>query len=155
MKSMWNYTALADGYVKRPDYSAAAIDEMCAAMEIKENDILCDIGAGAGHLTIELGKRGFKVNAVEPNDAMRSHGIKRTAQYDGQIDWFEGTAEDTLQDDSQFDAVTFGSSFNVCDQEKALKESLRICKPGGWFSCMWNHRDLEDSPIQVRSATHG
>ena len=47
----------------------------------------------------------------------------------------------------KFDLVTFGSSFNVCDRQQALAESSRILKPGGWFACMWNHRDLED-PLQ-------
>jgi ubiquinone/menaquinone biosynthesis C-methylase UbiE len=46
-----------------------------------------------------------------------------------------------------FDLVTFGSSFNVCDQQLALKESARILKSKGWFACLWNHRNLND-PIQ-------
>ena len=40
--------------------------------------------------------------------------------------------------------VTYGSSFNVCDREKALKETARILKKSGWFACIWNHRQLED-----------
>jgi SAM-dependent methyltransferase len=43
--------------------------------------------------------------------------------------------------------VTFGSSFNVCDRQEALKETKRILKKDGWFACMWNHRDLND-PLQ-------
>ena len=43
--------------------------------------------------------------------------------------------------------TTFGSSFNVCDRQKALIESKRILVHRGWFACMWNHRDLED-PLQ-------
>lgn len=50
-------------------------------------------------------------------------------------------------DDGQFDLVTFGSSFNVCDRREALKEAKRILKDGGWFACMWNHRDLTN-PLQ-------
>ena len=30
---------------------------------------------------------------------------------------------------------------------EALKETYRILEPGGWFACLWNHRDLDD-PIQ-------
>lgn len=146
MQPMWNYTKLADAYVQRPDYSATAIDEMCRLMAVKPDDAVCDIGAGAGHLTIELGTRGFHVKAVEPNDAMRKHGIERTRELDN-VSWFKGTGEQTNQVENLFDAVTFGSSFNVCDQKIALDESRRICKSGGWFACMWNHRDLLD-PIQ-------
>lgn len=144
MQTTWDYTTLANSYLKRPDYSKHAIDQMCDLMGITPNSRICDVGAGAGHLTIELGKRGMHVNAVEPNDAMRQHGIERTHDYP-QITWSKGTGEKTNQTDNQFDAVTFGSSFNVCDQQLALKETLRITKPGGWFACMWNHRDLHDT----------
>ena len=44
--------------------------------------------------------------------------------------------------------VTFGSSFNVCDRAAALRETVRILAPGGWFACLWNHRDLDD-PLQA------
>ena len=40
--------------------------------------------------------------------------------------------------------VTFGSSFNVTDRLQALKETARILAPDGWFTCLWNHRDLSD-----------
>lgn len=65
------------------------------------------------------------------------------------MQWHEGTGEDTGQSNESFNIVTFGSSFNVCDRVKALIETKRILKPGGWFACMWNHRDLTD-PIQAR-----
>ena len=47
-----------------------------------------------------------------------------------------GQYEDTKQDENSFDLVTFGSSFNVCDRELALKEVKKILKPKSFFSCM-------------------
>ena len=44
--------------------------------------------------------------------------------------------ENTGQSSGRFGLVTFGSSFNVCDREKALEETARILKPGGWFACV-------------------
>jgi hypothetical protein len=35
------------------------------------------------------------------------------------------------------------------DQGRALTEACRILVPGGWFACLWNHRDLDD-PVQQR-----
>ena len=89
---------------------------------------------------------GLDVYAVEPNDAMRANGIMRTKEYPN-VQWFEGIGENTGMESDMFDLVTFGSSFNVCDRQLALKETNRILKSGGYFACMWNHRDLED-PIQ-------
>ena len=146
MKTEWDYTELAEAYLKRPDYAQSAIDKMLVTAGVQKGDMVCDVGAGAAHLTLKLAEYGLKVCAVEPNDAMRSNGIKRTKQYQS-VQWFEGVGEHTGMEDGVFGLVTFGSSFNVCNRQEALLESKRILKPGGWFACMWNHRDLTD-PLQ-------
>jgi ubiquinone/menaquinone biosynthesis C-methylase UbiE len=147
MKTQWDYTALADAYLKRPDYADAAIDAMLSIAGAEKGDKFCDVGAGVAHLTLMLAARGLEVVAVEPNDAMRANGINRTAELTN-VCWHEGTGEQTGQAAQFFDMVTFGSSFNVCDRQLALKETARILKPRGWFACMWNHRLLSD-PIQA------
>lgn len=148
MKTEWDYTTLADAYLKRPDYADAAVDAMLSVAGAEKGDKFCDVGAGVAHLTLMLAARDLDVVAVEPNDAMRANGIKRTEKFSN-VRWHEGTGEVTSQADQAFDMVTFGSSFNVCDRQQALKETARILKPRGWFACMWNHRQLED-PIQSR-----
>ena len=146
MKTTWDYTDLAEAYLKRPEYSASAIHDMLSLATVSEGARVCDIGAGVGHLTVALAERKLKVVAVEPNNAMRKLGMERTREFEG-VSWIEANAENTNQDDQAFDMVTFGSSFNVVDHVKALKETHRILKPHKWFACMWNHRDLEN-PIQ-------
>ncbi len=148
MKTEWDYTILADAYLKRPDYSIDAIDKLLKHATVYKGNKVCDVGAGVAHLTLILLDKGLDVIAVEPNDAMRRNGIKRTNNYKN-ILWFEGTGENTAQQDNAFDLVTFGSSFNVCNRELALKETVRILKNNGWFACMWNHRDLNDQ-IQLK-----
>ncbi len=146
MKTSWDYTELAEAYLKRPDYSIVAINAVLDAAGIVKEMKVCDVGAGVAHLTLVLAKKGLEVCAVEPNDAMRERGMKRTRKLKN-VEWFEGTGENTGQNANSFDLVTFGSSFNVTDRAKALLETARILKPGGWFACMWNHRDLDD-PVQ-------
>lgn len=148
MKVEWDYTNLAEAYLKRPDYSQSAIDDMLKTANITKGKNACDVGAGAAHLTLLLAKKGLSICAVEPNDAMRNNGIKRTKDFNN-VQWFEGVGEATGMESDKFDIVTFGSSFNVCDRNKALIEAHRILKPNGWFACMWNHRDLTD-PLQVQ-----
>lgn len=146
MKTQWDYSNLADAYLKRPDYSNEAIDRMISIAGVNEKDRVCDVGAGVAHLTLMLAKRKLDVCAVEPNDSMRTNGMLRTSEYSN-VQWVEGVGENTRQEEHSFGLVTFGSSFNVCQQQDALKESYRILKPGGFFACMWNHRDLND-PVQ-------
>lgn len=147
MKTEWDYTELAEAYLKRPDYAQEAIDKMLETAGVKKGDNACDVGAGAAHLTLKLAEFGLNVCAVEPNDAMRTNGIRRTSQYEN-VSWFEGVGEHTGMEESKFDLVTFGSSFNVCNRQEALTEAKRILKDRGWFACMWNHRDLND-PLQI------
>lgn len=144
LRTEWDYTQLADSYLKRPDYSTSAIDKMLSIAEIKEGDTVCDVGAGVAHLTLMLLDKGLKVVAVEPNDAMRANGIKRTGDYPN-VKWVEGTGEETGQPDNSFSLVTFGSSFNVTDRQVTLAETHRILRSHGWFACMWNHRDLNNT----------
>ena len=147
MKTEWDYTDLAEAYLKRPDYAQKSIDKMLETAGVKKGDAACDVGAGAAHLTLKLAEYGLNVCAVEPNDAMRKNGIQRTSQYQN-VQWFEGVGEHTGMESNKFDLVTFGSSFNVCNRQEALLETKRILKSNGWFACMWNHRDLND-PLQM------
>ena len=148
MKTQWDYTSLADAYLKRPDYADAAIDGMLAIMGARRSKKICDVGAGVAHLTLMLAARGMDVIAVEPNETMRANGIRRKKSMSN-VRWQEATGEHTGQLSQSFDIVTFGSSFTVVDRQAALKETARILKPHGWFACLWNHRQLDD-PIQMK-----
>ncbi|WP_143871772.1 class I SAM-dependent methyltransferase [Catenovulum sediminis] len=146
MKTEWDYTGMAQAYLKRPDYSDIALERLFEISSLRDKSVVCDVGAGVAHLTLKLLRSGFEVIAVEPNEDMRQLGIQRTSEFD--VKWCEGVGENTRQSPKTFDLVTFGSSFNVCDRQKALVESKRILRDEGWFAAMWNHRDLTD-PIQA------
>lgn len=148
MKTEWDYTQLADAYLERPDYAPVALQELFNIAGLKHGDKVCDLGAGVAHLTLPLAQYGCIVDAVEPNDAMRANGKNRTANLPNVV-WHEGTGEKSGRPGGEYDFVTFGSSFNVCDRQKALKETHRLLKPGKYFTCLWNHRNLDD-PIQKK-----
>jgi SAM-dependent methyltransferase len=147
MKVEWDYTDLAEAYLKRPDYAPSVIDGILERAGAERGARACDIGAGTAHLTLPLLERGLVVDAVEPNDAMRRLGRWRTANIPG-VTWHDGTAEATGMGSEEYVLVTFGSSFNVCDRRIALVETHRLLRQGGWFACLWNHRDLTD-PLQA------
>lgn len=143
----WDYTPLAAHYDNRPDYAEGTIAAAVRRMGLGDGATVADIGAGTGKLARPLARLGLDVLAVEPNDAMRGFGIRNTA---GQsVRWSAGRGEATGLADRSVAAAFFGSSFNVVDQAAALAECRRILRPGGWFCCLWNHRDLDD-PLQAR-----
>jgi SAM-dependent methyltransferase len=142
----WNYSELAKTYDKRPDYATAAMDALMALCAPSVEAYAADMGAGTGKLTRMLCDRGYRVTAIEPNLAMRKLGINNTEGLPCR--WKDSTAEATGLPTASYDLVSFGSSFNVVDRHLALLESARLLREGGWFVCMWNHRDLTD-PLQA------
>jgi 16S rRNA A1518/A1519 N6-dimethyltransferase RsmA/KsgA/DIM1 with predicted DNA glycosylase/AP lyase activity len=94
MKTEWDYSSLADAYLQRPDYSAAAIDAILKVTRVEPGNAVCDVGAGVAHLSRMLAERDLVVTSVEPNDAMRANGLKRTSSLPN-VEWFEGTGENT------------------------------------------------------------
>ena len=147
MKTEWDYTQRAATYDKRANYSDNAINDLLVSLKVSQNDIIADIGAGTGKLSVPLLEKGFKLICIEPNSNMRNIGIENTKKYN--VEWIEGTGEKTTLRDKSVDHVFFGSSFNVLNQSKALIETNRILKNNGSFACMWNHRDLQD-PTQKK-----
>ncbi len=145
MQVDWDYTELADAYLRRPGYADAAIDAILERSGVRAGLPICDIGAGTGILTVALARRGLAVTAVEPNQAMAAHGRRQTVEW--KVPWIEAVAEATTLADSQFNLVTFGSSFNVTRQDLAMREVSRILQKNGWMACLFNHRVLND-PLQ-------
>ncbi len=146
MQTSWNYGAFAKNYDRRPDYSRGVIGQLLDHVGALPGQAAADIGAGTGRLAMHLLQRGLNVIAVEPNEEMRAIGICNTKGTS--VRWCGAMAEATGLKDDRFHLVAFGSSFNVTHRLKALQEAARILIPGGWFTCLWNYRDLTD-PIQA------
>ncbi len=137
MKTQWDYTTLANAYRERPEYAPDVLEKLFSIASLSQDSRICDIGAGVGHLTIPMASLGCAVVAIEPNDAMRANGMKRTQQFPN-VTWVEAGGENTGQPDASFNLVSFGSSFNVLNRQAALAETHRILAEGGHFTCMWN-----------------
>jgi ubiquinone/menaquinone biosynthesis C-methylase UbiE len=146
-KVNWDYTEHAEHYDKRADYSYDAIKQLLTVTGCTPLTPVAEVGAGTGKLTKELLKHGLTVKSVEPNEAMRTIGIKNTQGRS--VTWSVGTGEATGLPSGSAHAVFFGSSFNVVDQKATLAEVKRVLTPRGWFGCMWNHRNLSD-PVQKK-----
>jgi ubiquinone/menaquinone biosynthesis C-methylase UbiE len=145
----WDYTAHAATYYLRPNYAPAAIDRLCQTVGAKpENYLIADIGAGTGNLTLLFLERRLRCIAVEPNAAMRQIGLERTEGM--AVEWVVGNGETTNLPSGSADLFAMGSSFNCTDRQQTLTEAHRVLKPTGYFTCMWNNRDLERDPVQKR-----
>ena len=144
----WDYSDQARYYEYRPNYAGRAIDELCAYVHARKAPAYStlDVGAGTGNLTITLLDRGLQCVAIEPNKAMRDIGIERTNGMS--VRWTKGTGEHTGAKPNSAHWFVMGSSFNTTDRRETLKEAHRVLKKGGYFTCMWNHRDVNNDTEQ-------
>lgn len=145
-----DFTKLAKDYVNRPGYSKTVLTVIgkYAGMDRKDFRV-ADIGAGTGKLTENLSEIGLSGCAVEPNDAMRAEGVNLFTG-NSTFTWSAGSAENTGLPSDAFDWVLMGSSFHWTDYKKALKEFHRILKNGGFFTAIWNPRDIEGHPLHEK-----
>lgn len=145
-----DFTQLAQNYINRPSYSEEIIQllihHICAEHS-KETLQVADIGAGTGKLTEILIKKNISGWAVEPNDAMRAEGIRLHQQHSS-FQWVSGSAEHTTLETASVDWVTMASAFHWTNPEVALQEFARILKPRGFFTALWNPRDLQRSVLE-------
>jgi ubiquinone/menaquinone biosynthesis C-methylase UbiE len=145
----WDYSAHAEWYRFRPNYARTAIATLVARIEACRRGFrTADVGAGTGNLTVMLLAENVRpIVAVEPNEVMRAQG--QAATRGAAVTWRIGSGEATGLADASVDWFAMGSSFNTTDRARCLEEAARVLRPGGWFTCLWNHRDLDD-PIQRR-----
>lgn len=146
-----DFTDLAKYYVDRPGYSVVLLNYIKANIQnvLKREPIVADIGAGTGKLTENLEQCGLSGFAVEPNDAMRAEGQKLFEGREAFV-WQPGTAEETGLPDNSADWVLMGSSFHWTDAPRAREEFRRVLKPGGFFTAIWNPRDIQRSKLHMR-----
>lgn len=144
-----DFTNLATNYVNRPGYSKQIILAILKYIDYqnKNNFKIADVGAGTGILTMALLEENLNVIAVEPNDAMMKEGIKYTQKYD--IQWIKASAENTTLESSSYNWITMGSSFHWTNPKISLPEFYRILKPKGFFTAIWNPRNIENSEFHT------
>lgn len=105
--------------------------------------LLLDVGTGTGDIALEAlrGNSALRVMAVDFCAQMMQVGRRRPGGL--KIFWCHADALELPFPDATFDAVTSGYLVrNVIDVHRALKEQMRVVKPGGRVVC------LETSPAQ-------
>jgi SAM-dependent methyltransferase len=120
------------------DYAAVATpllivsELLCEAADLRAGSKVLDVATGSGNTALGAARRRCEVTGVDYVAALLERAQERAAAERLEIRFEEGDAENLPYADGAFDTVmsTFGAMF-APDQERAARELLRVCRPGG------------------------
>src|SRR5271166_831925 len=141
------FSSRVDNYVRyRPGYPTEVLELLKNECGLTSDSVIADIASGTGIFTRMLIENGNHVFGVEPNDDMRRAGEQFLRSYSG-FSSIAGMAEATTLPGHSVDMVTAAQAAHWFDREKARREFVRICRPGGWTVLLWNERRTSSTPF--------
>lgn len=91
---------------------------------------ILDVGCGTGNFSIKLAERGARVTGIDLSDEMLRMAQQKTRHLP--IEYHTMDLYETAFEDDTFDAVFSMAAFEfVKEPARALKELMRVLKPGG------------------------
>jgi len=137
--SVSRWDARSGDYARfRPSYPVAVIDAIFAGRGTPETLRVVDVGAGTGISSRLLVERGARVIAAEPNAEMRAK-----AEATG-LDVRDARADALGLPDASADVVTCFQAFHWFANADAVRELMRVLRPGGRLAIVFNERDDND-----------
>jgi SAM-dependent methyltransferase len=134
-------------YVRyRPSYPTSLIATLKDRARLTPQSPVADIGSGTGILTALLLPLAGRVDAVEPNAAMRAEAEARFRN-EPNFRSIAAPAEATSLESASVDLITAGQAFHWFDARACRIEFARILKPGGHVALIWNERLTDATPF--------
>ncbi len=96
-----------------------------------------DVGAGTGHATGLLLKRGARVVAAEPGAAMATQ-LRRALP---EVPLVRAVGEALPFKAVSADMITYAQSWHWTDPARSVREAVRVLRPGGAMVLFWNIAD--------------
>ncbi len=123
----------------------AATRRLAEACRLDASKRVIDIACGKGTSAIYLARTyGCEVVGIDMSGDLvdEANSLKRKSRLDGRVSFRVGDALDLPFEDDQFDvAISQAMLVLVEDKQRAVREALRVTKPGGrlgWLELSWH-----------------
>ena len=131
-------------------FSESIREKAFSVVNIEQGKLCADIGAGTGFVTEGIINKGLKVIAVDQSEEMLSQ-MKQKFKHCDLIDYRRGDAENLPIADNTVDFVFANMNLHhVEDPASAIKEMVRILKPGGKIAIT----DLDEHNFEFLKTEH-
>ncbi len=136
----------------RPGFPESFYDRLERYFTIDGADAL-DLGTGPGHVALTLARRGARVTGIDVSTDQIETARRRAAEQglDRTATFAVARAEQTHLPDASFDLVTAGQCWVWFDHDAALREIVRLLRPGGHLVVAHYCYLPGHSPIAARS----
>jgi len=145
---IWDVPELAERYDRVSDMQFKSGSILAGRMNIKEGEAVLDVGCGTGRLALHVadvvGPSG-SVTGLDPSPHRIKVANSKLKSFAGEnVKFMVGQGEDLFGiPDDAFDHVYFSSVFHwIDDKSAALKEAMRVLKPGGNIGITTVDRDF-------------
>jgi ubiquinone/menaquinone biosynthesis C-methylase UbiE len=148
---MTAFDTLAESYdTGRVGYSNDVYNNLVSFGLTQAHNVL-DMACGTGLASGPLVENGFRVVGLDISQAMVDRAKSR---YPG-AKWGVGNAEKIAIADGAADVVVCAQAFHLFDREVALREFIRVIKPGGFISIWWKQLAADDPIKMLRDSVCG
>jgi demethylmenaquinone methyltransferase / 2-methoxy-6-polyprenyl-1,4-benzoquinol methylase len=110
---------------------------LLAAARVPKGGLILDVGTGTGDIAFEALRTDPAIHATGVDFTYEMMEIGRRRDRSGQISWIQADALCLPFTSAVFDAVVSGFLMrNVADVPAAIREQMRVLKPGGRLVCL-------------------
>jgi ubiquinone/menaquinone biosynthesis C-methylase UbiE len=150
-KGMGMEGGIARWYDKTTRKDMPAVRELAAkiAAMAPAGGTVLEVAPGPGFLSIELAKRGLDVQAVDISKTFLEIARKNAADEGAGVVFMQGNAAELPVRKESVDFVVCRAAFkNFTEPVKAMREMLRVLKPGGTALLIDMRRDVSIEELQ-------
>ena len=131
MTSSPNFGSVAETYARlRPGYPPAVFDDLVTLSGIPDDGSILEIGPATGQATLPLARRGYRITAVDSDEALVAEARRGLADFPD-VDLHVSRFEDWPLPPQPFDLVLSATAFHWIDPAVRYVKAASALKRGG------------------------